>query len=246
MPVRPALIRPCGVGVLGLALAVDAALGEPPEALHPVVWMGRGVSLLLPEDSPAAGAGTLLRGAAVAAAGGLLAAGTGRLAGGAADRLGPVVGGALKAAALSSLLALRALVDAARRVGTALEAGDDAAARHHLPWLVGRYTTARRAHIAELERQAENRRRDARAAVERAVAGERSSIARDLHDVISHHVSAIGVHAGAHWPVLKMHTLPPGQSSWSSHWPGPAETHAEIQSLQPGHDPVTQPTQIRP
>jgi signal transduction histidine kinase len=66
-----------------------------------------------------------------------------------------------------------------------------------LPWLVGRYTTARRAHIAELERQAENRRRDARAAVERAVAGERSSIARDLHDVISHHVSAIGVHAGA-------------------------------------------------
>jgi signal transduction histidine kinase len=66
-----------------------------------------------------------------------------------------------------------------------------------LPWLVGRYTTARRAHIAELERQAENQRRDARAAVEHAVAEERSSIARDLHDVISHHVSAIGVHAGA-------------------------------------------------
>jgi signal transduction histidine kinase len=66
-----------------------------------------------------------------------------------------------------------------------------------LPWLVGRYTTARRAHIAELERQAENQRRDARAAVDHAVAEERSSIARDLHDVISHHVSAIGVHAGA-------------------------------------------------
>jgi signal transduction histidine kinase len=66
-----------------------------------------------------------------------------------------------------------------------------------LPWLVGRYTTARRAHIAELERQAENQRRDAQAAVDHAVAEERSSIARDLHDVISHHVSAIGVHAGA-------------------------------------------------
>jgi adenosylcobinamide-phosphate synthase len=138
VPVRTALSRPCGVGVLGLALAVDAALGEPPEALHPVVWMGRGVSLLVPEDGPAAGAGTLLRGAAVAAAGGLLAAGTGWLAGGAAARLGPLVGGALEAAALSSLLALRALVDAARRVGTALEAGDEAAARRHLPWLVGR------------------------------------------------------------------------------------------------------------
>ncbi|AXB45763.1 sensor histidine kinase [Amycolatopsis albispora] len=59
-----------------------------------------------------------------------------------------------------------------------------------LPWLVGRYTTARRARIAELERREE-------AAVRRAVAEERSAVARDLHDVISHHVSAIGMHAGA-------------------------------------------------
>jgi signal transduction histidine kinase len=66
-----------------------------------------------------------------------------------------------------------------------------------LPWLVGRYTTTRRAYIAELEQRAENQRRDARAAVDHAVAEERSAIARDLHDVISHHVSAIGVHAGA-------------------------------------------------
>jgi signal transduction histidine kinase len=66
-----------------------------------------------------------------------------------------------------------------------------------LPWLVGRYTTARRAYLAELEQRAENQRRDAQAAVEHAVAEERSAIARDLHDVISHHVSAIGVHAGA-------------------------------------------------
>jgi signal transduction histidine kinase len=66
-----------------------------------------------------------------------------------------------------------------------------------LPWLVGRYTTARRAHIAELEQRAENQRRDAQAAVQQAVAEERSAFARDLHDVISHHVSAIGVHAGA-------------------------------------------------
>ncbi|MEV7908442.1 histidine kinase dimerization/phosphoacceptor domain-containing protein, partial [Streptomyces anulatus] len=66
-----------------------------------------------------------------------------------------------------------------------------------LPWLVGRYTTERRAYIAELERQAELRRHDEQAAVQRAVAAERSAIARDLHDVISHHVSAIGMHAGA-------------------------------------------------
>ncbi len=66
-----------------------------------------------------------------------------------------------------------------------------------LPWLVGRYTTARRAYIADLERAADERRQHEEAAVRRAVTEERTTIARDLHDVISHHVSAIGVHAGA-------------------------------------------------
>ncbi|MER7212646.1 histidine kinase [Streptosporangium sp. NPDC000239] len=75
--------------------------------------------------------------------------------------------------------------------------GIDLTARVLLPWMVGRYTTERRAYIAELERQAELRLHDERAAVQRAVAEERSAIARDLHDVISHHVSAIGMHAGA-------------------------------------------------
>jgi signal transduction histidine kinase len=79
-----------------------------------------------------------------------------------------------------------------------------------LPWLVGRYTTARRAYIAELEQRAENQRRDARAAVDHAVAEERSAIARDLHDVISHHVSAIGIHAGAARLAMNTATHPDG------------------------------------
>ncbi|SDF75937.1 Signal transduction histidine kinase [Lentzea fradiae] len=66
-----------------------------------------------------------------------------------------------------------------------------------LPWLVGRYTTARRAYLAELEKRSEMEKRDAKAAVAKAIADERSAIARDLHDVIVHHVSAIGLHAGA-------------------------------------------------
>jgi signal transduction histidine kinase len=66
-----------------------------------------------------------------------------------------------------------------------------------LPWLVGRYTTTRRAYLAELELRAEQERRDANEAVTKAVGEERASIARDLHDVIAHHVSAINVHAGA-------------------------------------------------
>ncbi|GGM06584.1 hypothetical protein GCM10010129_58020 [Streptomyces fumigatiscleroticus] len=72
----------------------------------------------------------------------------------------------------------------------------DPVANALLPWLVGRYTTARRAYIAELEQRSERERRERRQALAEAIAEERSSIARDLHDVISHHVSAIGVHAG--------------------------------------------------
>ncbi|MEV7043893.1 histidine kinase [Amycolatopsis sp. NPDC051061] len=66
-----------------------------------------------------------------------------------------------------------------------------------LPWLVGRYTTARKAHVDELRHQREAALRDARAEVAAAVVKERETIAIDLHDVISHHVSAIGVHATA-------------------------------------------------
>jgi adenosylcobinamide-phosphate synthase len=123
--------------VLGLALLVDAALGEPPEAVHPVVWMGRGISRLVPADPPGPGAATLLRGAAVTAVGAALAAGAGALAGRAATTLGPA-GIVVEAAALSSLLALRALVAAGRRVEAALEREDATAARRHLRWLVGR------------------------------------------------------------------------------------------------------------
>ncbi|MFJ8965914.1 sensor histidine kinase [Lentzea sp. NPDC102401] len=66
-----------------------------------------------------------------------------------------------------------------------------------LPWLVGRYTTARRAYLAELEKRSAMAEKDAKAAVTKAITEERGAIARDLHDVIIHHVSAIGLHAGA-------------------------------------------------
>lgn len=66
-----------------------------------------------------------------------------------------------------------------------------------VPWLVGRYTAARGAYIADLEQRARLRQQEHRTALERAVTEERAAIARDLHDVISHHVSAIGIHAGA-------------------------------------------------
>lgn len=66
-----------------------------------------------------------------------------------------------------------------------------------VPWLVGRYTAGRGAYIAELEQRERLARQQQRSALERALTDEREAIARDLHDVISHHVSAIGIHAGA-------------------------------------------------
>lgn len=78
-----------------------------------------------------------------------------------------------------------------------------------LPWLVGRYTTARRGYIAELEQRSERERREARQAMAEAIAEERIVIARDLHDVIAHHVSAIGMHAGAARLAMTASTAPP-------------------------------------
>jgi signal transduction histidine kinase len=83
-----------------------------------------------------------------------------------------------------------------------------------LPWLVGRWTTDRRAYLDDLIRQAENARRDTREAAERAVAEDRGAIARDLHDVISHHVSAINVHAGA--ARLQLSTVPSAERATAS------------------------------
>jgi signal transduction histidine kinase len=73
-----------------------------------------------------------------------------------------------------------------------------------LPWLLGRHTTGRSGYISEvrrraeqIQRKAEEQRHEADQALIQAVETERTAIARDLHDTISHHVSAVGVHAAA-------------------------------------------------
>ena len=65
------------------------------------------------------------------------------------------------------------------------------------PWLAGATARLRRVHVADLEDRLAraDAERDARA--ERAVRDERARIARELHDVVAHHVSLIGVQAGA-------------------------------------------------
>jgi len=105
---------------------------------------------------------------------------------------GPWAYGSLAALATAPV-AVDLLTGRENWVGTLARVAGNAA----LPWMVGRFNTSYRKRLDEILHRRDTERRDAEAAVEQAVAKERVVIARDLHDVISHHVSAIGVHAGA-------------------------------------------------
>lgn len=168
----PATLGPRELLVLGALVLADIALASAPRysgwvavahaALLPVL------TLVLPAERSASTAGQLVAGYRA----------------GAWLRGWPAVG-ALAALALGVLasLVVGGVTDA---VGAATVVTANAA----LPWLVGRYTTARKAYVDELRRHAQDE-------VDRAVARAREAIAHDLHDVISHHVGAVGVHATA-------------------------------------------------
>lgn len=66
-----------------------------------------------------------------------------------------------------------------------------------LAWYVGRRMKGRRQYLALLEERAEYLERERAAEAQRAVAQERTRIARELHDLVAHKVSMITVQAGA-------------------------------------------------
>ncbi|MEV6985155.1 sensor histidine kinase [Sphaerisporangium sp. NPDC051017] len=70
-------------------------------------------------------------------------------------------------------------------------------------WLVGRSVRLRRAYTAELVDRAERLERAREADTRAARAEERSRIARELHDVVAHHVSVMTVQAAAARKVLE-------------------------------------------
>ena len=148
-----------GVSVLLSALALDLALGDPPNRWHPVAWIGTALgrgTRRLGRGSPASliAGGTTLTLAVVALAAAvavLLVMVTRRLGG-----FGLVV----EALALSMLLSVKGLVRSARAVDADLAAGDLVAARATVArHLVSRPTEALdAAHVvsATIESVAEN------------------------------------------------------------------------------------------
>lgn len=62
-------------------------------------------------------------------------------------------------------------------------------------WAIGRSVRSRRRYTTELEERAERLERTREAEVRAALAEERSRIARELHDVVAHHVSVMTVQA---------------------------------------------------
>lgn len=64
-------------------------------------------------------------------------------------------------------------------------------------WAFGVTTRARRENERELARRAEELERQREENARRAVFEERVRIARELHDVVAHHVSVMGIQAGA-------------------------------------------------
>ncbi|MEP7055191.1 MAG: sensor histidine kinase [Actinomycetota bacterium] len=63
-------------------------------------------------------------------------------------------------------------------------------------WVLGDNLQTRRRYVAELEVKAERLERDRAQDAQKAVAEERSRIARELHDVVAHNVSVMVVQAG--------------------------------------------------
>jgi signal transduction histidine kinase len=64
-------------------------------------------------------------------------------------------------------------------------------------WLVGDNVRVRRAYVAELQASAAKAEAGRAAELNRAAAYERERIARELHDVVVHHVTVIAIQAGA-------------------------------------------------
>lgn len=145
--------------VLAAALGLDLAFGEPPAALHPVVWFGKLVALLERRAARGTPAAALASGAALTALSLTAVWGAARAAEGVLAGAPTIPALLAEAWLLKTMLSRRALAEAALAVQKALSRDDLAAARAGLRSLVSRDAAALDASLvaaAAVESVAEN------------------------------------------------------------------------------------------
>jgi adenosylcobinamide-phosphate synthase len=127
---------------LGVALILDRLAGEPPQALHPVVWLGK-VATLIERRAPSTTATSqLATGAALVGVVVGTASVIATLAEAVLARLPPGLRIPLRAVLLKPTFAVRELVQAAERVQVLIQTGDIDGARAALRDLVSRDATS--------------------------------------------------------------------------------------------------------
>jgi adenosylcobinamide-phosphate synthase len=142
-----------GLEVFALAVAFDILVGEPPTGVHPVVWIGRFISVLR-RSAPATRVSGLF--VALAVMLGTIAAGQALVE--AASFIMPVLGTLVAAYLLKSTFAVRCLLETSKSIGQAID-DDMKSAKSMLPALVGRKTeslTPAQARSAVIESLSEN------------------------------------------------------------------------------------------
>jgi adenosylcobinamide-phosphate synthase len=121
-------MRPMAALAVLIAVGLDLALGDPPNRLHPVAWMGRAIAIGRTRLCRGGRARLVLGGAVVTLAVAACSAAIGAAVDVAASRwvaAAPLIEGA----ALSLVVSLRGLIVAARAVARPLACGDLEAAR---------------------------------------------------------------------------------------------------------------------
>jgi adenosylcobinamide-phosphate synthase len=143
-----------------VAIFLDLVVGEPPNRLHPVVWMGQLIAVLRRWTPHRGHIPVFLYGGALMLMSGGMVVGLGLLLQQLLDNLPWLFGGLLEGAILKTCFSCRGLAAAARQVQQALIQQDLSQARHLLGWhLVSRDTSALNASeisAATIESVAEN------------------------------------------------------------------------------------------
>lgn len=129
------------VAVLLIALALDILLPEPPNAVHPVVWMGRLISVMERPLKRLGNAAAFSLGVLIAVLVPTLFAAAAWLAAIALFALGDIPFLIGMAALLKTTFAVRGLANAARETQRSIEDADIHLARHSLRGLVSRDAT---------------------------------------------------------------------------------------------------------